>query len=49
MNTMPDPKLTDRPAVAIRDVMRKGKHPTVLEVKDVPGGLTQIDGTRAWQ
>jgi hypothetical protein len=45
MTTTPDPKLADRLAVAIHNAMRKGSHPNVLEVKNVPGGLTEIEGT----
>ena len=43
--TTPDSKLVERLTEVIRDALRNGKHPTPLIVEDIPGGLTEIDGT----
>jgi len=40
-----DPKLLERLTAVIREALRNGKHPTVLTVEELPGGLTEIDGT----
>jgi hypothetical protein len=39
-----DPRHVEILAGAIREAMRKGKHPSVREVTDVPGGTIEIDG-----
>jgi hypothetical protein len=49
MTTTADPRdaeiLADRLTVAIREAMGKGNHPNVLEVVDLPGGVTELEGT----
>jgi hypothetical protein len=43
--TTSNSKLVERLTEVIREAMRNGKHPTALKVENIPGGLTEIEGT----